>query len=127
MMVKGKETLLKKGDQVLCVTQYNVDKAEVIEIDTKAKVATLSNQVKIASTVYNNGALIRVGNTPANATYKLWSDEVEAEYQYWLAKKGMKVAVGCISSAVDTMPKADLVAVYKKLRKIIDKYNLVIS
>ena len=125
---KGDDLMLKAGDLIFCLSNYTVDKATVESVNKETKVATLSNMVQLSAIVYNNNTLIRLETkSNTNATYKLWSDEVEEEYNYWLAKKGMKVMVNCISSSVDNLSKADTVSVYKKLKKIIDKYELVIN
>jgi len=118
------EQLLKVGDQVLCVTMYSVDKATVEKVDKDTKVALLSNQTKLSAIVNSGGTLTRIGDTKINSSYKLWSDSVEDEYQYRLAKQGIKLLLNSITSSVDDIAKVDLVTIYKKLKKITIKYNL---
>jgi len=125
-ITKG-EQLLKVGDNILCVTTYSVDKATVEDIDKTSKVATLSNQIKLSAIVNSNGALIRIGDTKTNASYKLWSDSVESEYNYRVAKQGIKLLLNAISSSVDDIAKTDLVAIHSKLKRLTSKYNLNIK
>jgi len=125
--VKAPEVLLRIGDEILCVTQYTVDKSFVKEVNRETKVALLGNQVKLSAIIHSNGVLTRLGVTNVNATYKLWSDEVEKEYQYRIAKQSMKTLLNAISTGIDSLAREDTVTIYKKLKKLSKKFNIIIT
>lgn len=107
--MKSNEQELKIGDNLLALGPHYFEKVKIISADNG--VFTLSNKIKITSNllVVNNS---KVEIKPFN----------EEEYNYLVAKNKIPRVLEKLESKYKYLSKEDLIKLYAKLEKVINKY-----
>ncbi len=115
---------LKVGDSVFYLTPYTVDKTQVEKIDVKNNTCILKNQVKVSTTIMPDGSINRIGDFKEKATIKIWSDSVEDEYIYHVAKKSIPNDLATLNSMIADLPKDSVIVISNKIKKLINKFKI---
>lgn len=111
---------VKVGDLFLYLTEFTVDKAEVISIDKDKDIAILSNRIQISTFLSTNGLAKRVGSFDTNkwCSIKAWSDQVDDEFNYYTSLRGIPKILDDIKGSIKSLKKEDVIAIHRKLSKI---------
>ena len=115
---------LKEGTVVMYKAPYVFDKCTVESVDKSNSTAILSNGVRVSRGILPDGHLLRIGNTTESTEVRVWDDYCELEYKFFLAKRYASRFAEKINKGIDTMGKAEVVALSDKLKKIEAKFLL---
>ena len=121
---KGVLATIKEGTEVLYLTRFTVDKCKVVSVSKKEDVAVLSNQLKISKKITSAGFLTQIGGNPLNTTLKVWSPEVEEEYEYEVAKRSITTIMENLKRVANTsLTRQEVVLLVNKLKRLNNKFS----
>lgn len=104
---------LHVGDLVLITGPSHYEKAKVISIHPKTRVATLDNQMRITQDFEN---AIKTSNKA-----EPWDEE---KFEFLHANSLFKANAETLIRYKDQLPEEAIVSINKKLEKWLNKYNL---
>jgi transcriptional regulator NrdR family protein len=121
---KGVLATIKEGTEVLYLTRFTVDKCKVVSVSKKEDVAVLSNQLKISKKITSAGFLTQIGGNPLNTTLRVWSPEVEEEYEYEVAKRSITTIMENLKRVANTsLTRQEVVLLVNKLKRLSNKFG----
>lgn len=121
---KGVLATIKEGTEVLYLTRFTVDRCKVVSVSNKEDVAVLSNQLKISKKITSTGFLTQIGGNPVNTTIRVWSPEVEEEYEYEVAKRSITTIMENLKRVANTsLTRQEVVLLVNKLKKLNNKFS----
>jgi hypothetical protein len=119
---------IKEGDEILYISGYTVDKTSVERVVKEDKLkktpgyAVLANQIRVKTEISTEGYLKRVDGFNTNCNIRVWSEQAELEYNYFLAKISLKNNCNELIKAINNMGKESLIKVDEKVKRLIQKY-----
>ena len=115
---------IKEGTEVLYLTRFTVDRCKVVSVSNKEDMAILSNQLKISKKITSTGLLTQIGGNPINTTLRVWSSEVQEEYEYEVAKRSITTIMENLKRVANTsLTRQEVVLLVNKLKRLDNKFS----